>query len=153
MVSGASCYVSCPLLTMIFSLFFKARLVSMIRWPHVRHSSPISAPKRITRHSNPPQGCGLRRRTTSSKPSSCSTLGLYHPGFLHHERPQKLLFSFAVVNITIYLFDTFPLFWHLPGETNITMWLLMFVLAVPLIVGVLCKNPDKRLVATQLYDT
>jgi Zn-dependent protease len=39
----------------------------------------MSAPNRTTFHSKLPQGCALRKRTTSSSRKSSSTFGLYHP--------------------------------------------------------------------------
>lgn len=61
-----------------------SRRGSNTRRPQVVHSSPISAPSRTTFHSLPPQGCGLRRRTTSFISRSGSTPGLYHPSCYNH---------------------------------------------------------------------
>jgi hypothetical protein len=42
------------------------RLRGSITWrPHVRQRRPMSAPMRVTSHSNPPQGCTLRISTLS----------------------------------------------------------------------------------------
>jgi hypothetical protein len=48
------------------------------RRPHLRHSNPISAPRRTTRHSYPPQGWGLRKRKMSSNWKLGNMRALYH---------------------------------------------------------------------------
>ena len=48
-----------------FILRANSRRVSKTRCPQVRHTNPISAPKRTTSHSKPPQGWALRNFTRS----------------------------------------------------------------------------------------